>query len=115
MPPAPGIQSGPDVWLAQAVEFLPAVAAVAGAKQRGVLDPGIHRVGIARRGFQVPHPLELPGFLRAVVPLVCAGLAAIREFVADGIPGLAAVVGALYHLPEPVAHLGRVQAIGIGR
>ena len=50
--------------------------------------------------------------LRAVVPLVCSGYAFISEFIAYHFPGLAAVVGALDHLPGPTIGLGRVQPWG---
>src|SRR5215813_8862484 len=84
----------------------------------------------------MPHPLELPGMLCAVVPLMCGerrGGAVVREFVAltfgptagigrrltrrrpGLVPGFAAVVGALDHLAEPAAGLRGVDAVGIFR
>src|ERR1700686_2018721 len=85
----------------------------------------------------MPDALELPGMLRAVIPLVSrqrsagVGGRVIHEFVADClrrarrerfagrssglVPGFAAVVGALDDLSEPAAGLRRVNAIRIGR
>ena len=51
--------------------------------------------------------------LRAVVPLVRAGDAVVDELVADRLPGLAAVVGALDHLPEPAAGLRRIEPVRV--
>src|SRR5207245_9571628 len=83
----------------------------------------------------MPDALELPGVLRAVVPLVRReGLARFRGRVvhelvalalrhlaglhghsaAGRLPRLAAVAGALDDLSEPPARLRRVQAIRIG-
>ena len=42
------------------------------------------------------------------------GDAVVGELVADRLPGLAAVVGALDQLPEPAAGLRGVDAVGIG-
>src|SRR5262245_55671391 len=61
----------------------------------------------------MPDAFELPGMRRAVVPLVRAGSAVVDELVTDGLPGLAAVAGALHHLAEPAARLRRVDAVGI--
>jgi hypothetical protein len=63
----------------------------------------------------VPDALELPGVGRAVVPLVGAGRAVVGELVVDGVPGEAAVVGALDLLAEPAGGLGGVDAVGVGR
>ena len=93
-------------------QFLPAVG---GAENRGVFHAGVDRVRIGERGLQVPDALELPGMRRAVVPLVRAGHAVVDELVADRLPRLAAVVGALDHLPEPAARLRRVEPVRIGR
>jgi hypothetical protein len=56
--------------LAQAREFLPVLPAVGRLEHRGVLHAGENRVGIAQRRLEMPDALELPGVLRAVVPLV---------------------------------------------
>ena len=61
----------------------------------------------------MPDALELPGVRRAVVPLVRAGDAVVDELVADRLPRLAAVVGALDQLPEPAAGLRRIQPIRV--
>ena len=62
----------------------------------------------------MPDALELPGVRRAVVPLVRAGDAVVDELVAHRLPRLAAVVGALDHLPEPAAGLRRIQPVRVG-
>ena len=55
---------------AQAGEFLPVLAAVGGAEQRRILDARVDGVGIGERRLEVPDALELPGMLRAVIPLM---------------------------------------------
>src|SRR5207249_6546056 len=61
---------GAGAVAAQAGEFLPVLAAVGGAEDGGVFHAGVNRVRIGERRLQMPHALELPGMLRAVVPLV---------------------------------------------
>ena len=100
---------------AQPGQLLPGLPAVGRAEQGGVLDAGVDGIGIGQRRLQMPDALELPGVLRAVVPLVGAGDAVVGELVADRLPGLAAVVGALDHLPEPAARLRRVEPVRIDR
>jgi hypothetical protein len=46
---------------------------------------------------------------------VVADLALIGELVAHRLPRLAAVVGALDHLPEPAGRLRRVKPVGLDR
>ena len=82
-------------------------------EQRGILDAGVDGVGIGQRRLEMPDALELPGMRRAVVPLVRAGNAVVVELVADRLPGLAAVVGALDQLAEPAAGLRRIESIRI--
>ena len=113
MPPAPGCQCGPGAVAAQPGEFLPRLPAIGRAEQGGVLDPGVNRVRIGQRRFQMPDALELPGMRRAVVPLVSAGNAVVYELVAHRLPGLAAIVGALDQLPEPAARLRRIQPVRV--
>ena len=98
IPPAPGCQRRPGVVAAQARQLLPAPAAVGGAEQRGVLDPGVDGVRVGQRRLEMPDPLELPRVRRPVVPLVGAGGAVVGELVAHRLPGRAAVIGALDHL-----------------
>ena len=105
----------PGAVAAQAGQFLPVLPAVGRAEQPGVLDPGVDRVGVVRRRFQVPDPGELPRVRRAVVPLVRPGGAVVAELVADRRPGAAAVVGALDDLAEPAAGLRGVQPVRVGR
>jgi hypothetical protein len=105
----------PGGVLAQPGQFVPALAAVGGLEQRGVLDPRIDGVGLGQRRGEVPDPGELPRVGRAVVPLVGAGHAVVGELVADRLPGLPAVVGALDQLPEPRRRLGRVDPVGVNR
>ena len=99
---------------AQPGKLLPRLAAVGRAEQGGVFDAGVDRVRIGQRRLEMPDALELPGVRRAVVPLVRAGDAVVDELVADRLPGLAAVVGALDQLPEPAAGLRRIQPIRVG-
>ena len=101
--------------VAQSGELLPGLPAVGRAEQGGVLDPGVDRVRIGRRWLEVPDARELPGMRRAVVPLVSAGDAVVHELVPHRLPRLAAVAGALDHLPEPAAGLRRVQPIRVSR
>src|SRR5262249_36966475 len=61
----------------------------------------------------MPYSLELPGVLGAVIPLVRARGALVGELLADRLPRLAAVVGALDHLPEPAAGLRGIQPVGV--
>src|SRR5207248_3132524 len=63
----------------------------------------------------MPDACELPRVRRAVVPLMRAGHALVWELVTDRLPGFAAVVRALNHLPEPRRALRRVEPIGIRR
>ena len=79
---------------AQAGQFLPCAAAIGRAEQGRILDAGVDHVGIRVRRLEMPDALEFPGVLRAVVPLVSSGHAVVLELVADGLPGLAAVVRA---------------------
>jgi hypothetical protein len=99
----------------QPVQLVPRRTAVRRAKQRRVLDAGVHRVGIVQRRLEVPDPLEFPRVRRPVVPLMRSGHALIVERVPDRRPRRAAVVGALDHLPEPTTALGCVDAVRIGR
>ena len=108
------LPGGPRAVAAQPGELLPGLPAVGRAEQGGVFDPGVDRVRIGQRRLEMPDALELPGVRRAVVPLVGAGDAVVDELVADRLPGLAAVVGALDHLPEPAAGLRRVQPVRVG-
>ena len=104
---------GPGAVAAQSGEFLPGLPAVGRAEQGGVFHPGVDRVRIGERRFEMPDALELPGVRRAVVPLVRAGDAVVDELVAHRLPRLAAVVRALDHLPEPAARLRRIQPIRV--
>ncbi len=63
----------------------------------------------------MPDAGEFPRMLAAVVPLVCAGITGILKLVADRLPCLAAVVGALDDLPEPATGLRRVNPVRIHR
>ncbi len=94
--------------LPQPRQFLPGLPAVARAKQGGVFHPGIDRVWIGGGGFEIPDARELPGVLRAIVPLMGAGVALVDKLVADRIPGLTAVIGTLDHLSKPATGLGGV-------
>ena len=114
MPPAPGCQRDPEPWPRSPGSSCQVCPPSVERNKGGVFHPGVDRVGIGERRFQVPDALELPGVRRAVVPLVRAGDALVDELVAHRLPRLAAVVGALDQLPEPAAGLRRIQAIRIG-
>src|ERR671923_341720 len=63
----------------------------------------------------MPDARELPGVLRAVVPLMGAWHAVVGELVADGLPGLSAIVRPLHDLAVPAGGLRRIQAIRVSR
>src|SRR3954447_16767523 len=100
--------------LAKAGDLLPRLAAVAAAEERGILDAGVDGVRVSQRGLQMPHPLELPGMRRPVIPLMGAGHAVVGKLIAHRFPGLAAVVRALHHLAEPAARLRAIDPAGVG-
>src|ERR1700761_4760149 len=107
----PGLPERPRPVLPQPRDFLPGLAAVARLEQSRVLDAGIDLVRRGQRRLEVPDALELPRMRRAVVPLVGARHAIILELVADRVPGLPPVIGALDHLTEPTRRLRRVDAV----
>ena len=98
---------------AQSRKFLPRLPAVDRPEQSGVLHPGVDGIRVRQRWFEMPDALELPGVGRAVVPLMRSRDAVVDELVADGLPRLAAVVGALDELSEPAGALRRVQTIRV--
>src|SRR5215213_2042277 len=63
----------------------------------------------------MPDAFELPGVLRAVIPLVRAGDTVVDEFVPHRVPRSAAVVRALHRLPEPPARLRGIKPVLINR
>src|SRR5690349_9510488 len=99
---------------AQTREFLPVLPAVGCLEESRIFDAGVHSIRIGQRRLQMPHALELPRMRRAVVPLVRAGHAVVRELVAYRLPRLAAIARTLDHLPEPAARLRRVEPVRIG-
>ena len=101
--------------LAQTWKLLPVLAAVGGAEDGGILDPGVDRVRIIEGRLQMPDALELERPRRAVIPLVGAGLAFVDELVSHRLPGLAAVIGALDELAEPAGRLRGIETVRIGR
>src|SRR5206468_3683074 len=121
------------IVLAQARQLMPRFAAIGRAEQRCVFDSGVNGVGIAQRWFEMPHSLELPRMLRAVVPLVSAGNTVVDELITFGLwhsvssgcrlagrctrlhPRLAAIIRALDDLPKPRAALRRIQPVRINR
>ena len=61
---------GTGAVAAQSGEFLPVLPAVGRAENGGVFHSGVNRVGIGERRLEMPHPLEFPRMLRAVIPLM---------------------------------------------
>ena len=112
-PARAGLPFRPGRVAAQPGQLLPRAAAVRRAEQGGVFHPGIDGLRIGQRRFEMPDALELPGMRRAVIPQVRARRAGVLEFVADRLPRLAAVIGALDHLPEPAAGLRRKQPVRV--
>src|SRR5439155_6115066 len=110
--------------------------AVARAEQPGVFHAGVRRVRVGEGRLELPDPLDLPGVMRAVVPLMRGqrlagvGRRVVDELVAlarrhafgrlrhaapGRLPRLAAVAGALDDLSEPPARLRRVQPVRVDR
>ena len=90
MPPAPGDHFGPVPWPRRPASSCQDLAAVGRAEQGGVFDAGVDRVRIGQRRFEMPDALELPGMLRAVVPLVRGErLAGLGRSVVDELVALA--------------------------
>ena len=111
MPPAPGASVG-RTMVPERRQLLPGPATVGRAEQRRVLHAGVDRVRVGQRRLQMPHALELPGMLGAVVPLVGAGRRRrTRTRCPTGLPGLAPVVRALDHLAEPPAGLRGIDPV----
>src|SRR5262249_24196269 len=104
-----GLALRPAAVLTQALELIPGLPAVGGFEERGVFHAGVVGIGIGERRLEMPDALDLPGARRAVVPLVRAGHAGVGEVVADGLPVLSAVVGALNLLAEPACALTCVE------
>ena len=101
IPPAPGCQSGPEPWPRSPDSSVHFEAAVDRTEQGGVLHARVDGLGIGRRGFEVPHPLEFPWMRRAVVPLVRSRQPVVLELVADRRPRPPAIIRALDELSEP--------------
>src|SRR5207248_10678116 len=101
--------------IAKPRQLLPCLASVDGTEERRVLDAGEDRVRVSQRRLQVPDARELPGVLRAVVPLMLAGNAVVGELIADRFPRLRTVVRALHYLPVPTSGLRRVHPLRIAR
>src|SRR5207245_6082523 len=113
LPAGAGGPVWPGLVAPQPGELLPGLPGIRGTEEGRVFNPGVDRVGISQRRFEMPHALELPGARRPVVPEVRAGLALVDELVPHRLPGLAPVVGALDQLPEPPGGLCRIEPIRI--
>src|SRR5580704_7138 len=120
---------------AQPGKLLPVLAAIGRAEDGSIFYARIHSIGIGERGLQVPHPLELPGMLRAVVKLMSSKRPArrirsvVNKLIASGfrrtrrrrlsgrrsrlVPCLPAVIGSLNQLSEPPAGLRRIQPVRV--
>ena len=105
----------PGLMPAQPGQFLPGPAAVRRPEQPGVLHPGVDRIRIRQRRLQVPDPRELPPMRRPVIPLVRPGDTVVGEPAARRLPGHAAVIGTLDHLPRPAAALRGVHPARVRR
>src|SRR5690348_11022124 len=64
---------------AQARQLMPAFRAIGRKEERGIFNAGVDSVGVRERRFQVPHALEFPRMLRAVVPLMRVQFGAVRR------------------------------------
>src|SRR6266540_400596 len=123
---------------AQSREFMPRFPTVLRFEQRGIFNACVNMIGIVERRLDVPHALEFPQMLCAVVPLmrrewfpgfrrrVVNELVAFRfghavrtfqffRTAAGCVPGFAAVIRALNDLPKPTAGLRGVDSVGINR
>src|SRR5882762_9429392 len=69
-PTGAGLPAWPGAMAAQSGKLVPGLATVLRAEQGGVLDSGVDRIRIGRRGFEMPNSLEFPRMLGAVVPLM---------------------------------------------
>src|SRR5207244_292722 len=96
-------------------QLLPRLPTVDRTEECCILDAREHRVQVRERRLEVPDACEFPGVLRAVVPLMRAGDAVVRELVADRLPRLPSIVGALDDLAMPTGGLRRVQPARIDR
>src|ERR1019366_5328968 len=136
IPPAPGCHFGPVPWPRSPGSSCQLVPPSVERNRAASSTPRVNRVPFGPRRFEMANALELPWFLRAVVPLVrgqgFAGLrrTVVNELVACGrrhragfghffasgrLPGFAAVVGALNDLPEPAAGLRGIQPVRVNR
>src|SRR6185312_5675068 len=61
----------------------------------------------------MPDPLELPRMGCAIIPLMSARHAVIRELVAHRLPCLTTIARALNHLPVPAGRLRNIQPVGV--
>src|ERR1700730_15731522 len=106
---------GRGAVLTQGRKLVPALATVGGTEESRVFGARIDGVRIGQGWLEVPDSLEFEGTRRSVIPLMRAGLAIIGELALHRLPCLAAVVGALDHLPEPARILRGVQPVRVGR
>jgi len=107
------LPSRPRPVATQSGEFLPVLSAVGRPEQGRIFHSGVDRIRILERWLEMPHSFELPGMRRAVVPLVSAGNALVRELIAYRLPRFPTVARALNQLPEPAAGLLGVQPIRV--
>ena len=99
--------------LTQPGKLVPGLPAVGRLEQGGVFYPGVDRVRIVGRRFEMPDTLECPRPRRTVVKQVGTGLSLVHELVADRLPGLASIVRPLDELAEPSGRLRQVDAVGV--
>ena len=117
---------------------MPRFSAVFRLEQCGIFDPCVNVIGLVKRRFQMPHTLEFPRMLRAIVPLVgrerlpslrrgivnelvtLALCHAVRAFqflrtAARCVPGFTRVIRPLNNLSKPTTGLRCIDPVGINR
>src|SRR5665213_2804203 len=115
MPPAPGCQRGPEPCCRSpesSLQLLPPSVVLNNAASSA---PAYTVSGSVSDGSRCQTRLNSHGCGVPSYPLMRAGDAVVDEFVADGLPRLAAIITSLHRLAEPVVRLRRVDAVRINR
>ncbi len=114
IPPAPGCQRLPFA-ARRPGSSCQVLRAVGGAEKGRVFHPGVNRVGIGQRRFEMPDAFEFPRVLSAIIELMRARRPVVDEILPHRLPRFATVVGALNPLPKPAGGLRRVDPVRINR